>query len=368
MGGKKGGPVLNSWIKEFCTLVFIQTIQAFIYAIIISVIVKMSFLSIEDVDDRNASMGIICVIALASVFKAEEMVKKIFGFGNSKADVRGAMSSLAKTVIARDFARKVLDNGSKVAGGIKAKTDAAKGRAKLKARMERDEATFKTGGDVALDSGENNTTNSTYQEYYEKAKQAKLNGDMEGYRTNMGIAAGMKKSGAGVPATSQAKDGKSIRDYNAMKDKYQDQLDELKKKRQEGTKQILRGLGETAGAVPGAVAGAIIGGADGNIDEALRGAGVGMGIGDTIGGIAASGVHGYASVTKSVPSKVGDAASAVNKIRQAVRDQQIEGAGLEKARKTAVEYYRQATKNRVSEKELQAMIKKANDASADNAN
>lgn len=367
MGGKKGGPVLNSWIREFCTLVFVQTIQAFIYAMIISLILEINFGAISKVEDRNSGMAILAIIALTSVFKIEEMVKKIFGFGNSKADVRGAMSSLAKSAIAWNFGKRVLDNTSKVAGGIKAKQDAAKGRQKLKARMERDKATFENGGDTALASGGNDTTNSTYQDYYEKAKQAKLNGDMDGYRTNMGIAAGMKKSGAGS-STGKAKDGKSIRDYNAMKDKYQDQLDELKKKRQEGTKQILRGLGETAGAVPGAVAGAIIGGADGNIDEALRGAGVGMGIGDSLGGAAADRVYSSASFAKSVPSKVGDAASTVNKIRQAVRDQQIEGAGLEKARKTAVEYYRQVTKNRASEKELQAMIKKANDASADNAN
>lgn len=372
MGGKKGGPVLSSWIKEFCTLVFIQTIQAFIYAMIISLILEINFGAVDKVEDRNSGMAILAIIALTSVFKVEEMVKKIFGFGNTRADVRGAMSSIAKTAIAWNFGKRVLDNGAKVAGGIKAKQDAAKGRQKLKARMERDRGTFDTGSGAALASGDAGEGNSTYQEYYDKAKQAKLNGDMDGYRTNMGIAAGMKKtsnlSTGSANANNKAKDGKSIRDYNAMMDKYQDQLDELKKKRQEGTKQILRGLGETAGAVPGAFAGAIIGGADGNLDEALQGFATGAGIGDTIGGSVAESAYKYTTVAASVPSKVGDAASAVKKIRQAVKEQQIDGTKLEKARKTAVAYYKEATKNRVSEKELQGIIKKANEANADNAN
>ena len=42
MFGKKGA-VLGGWIKEFCTLVFIQTIQAFIYALVISFIVRNKF-------------------------------------------------------------------------------------------------------------------------------------------------------------------------------------------------------------------------------------------------------------------------------------------------------------------------------------
>ena len=363
MGGKKGGPVLNSWIKEFCTLVFIQTIQAFIYAIIISIIVKMSFLSIEDVDDRNASMGIICVVALTSVFKVEELVKKIFGIGNSKADVRGAMSSLAKTAIAWNFGKKVLDNTSKVAGGVKARQDAAKGRQKLKSRMERDQATFGVGG-------------ASTTEMFDDSSQEALNQGQSspggvGGRTETTHSGGQSAGNAGNRAPSAnnaAKNGKNIRDYNAMMDKYQDQLDELKKKRQEGTKQILRGIGETAGAVPGALAGTIIGGADGDLDSALRGAAVGMGIGDTVGGAVAENAYKYGSIAAGAPSKVASSVDTVKKIQKAVAEQNIDGKGLTKAKNLATAYYRQATKNRVTEKELQAMIKKANEANADNAN
>ena len=322
MGGKKGA-VLGSWIKEFCTLVFIQTIQAFIYAIIISFIVKMSFMDIADVDDRNSSMGIICVIALVSVFKVEEMVKKIFGIGNTKADARGAMSSLAKTAIAWQFGKKVLDNGAKMLGGVKGIKDASKGRQKLKQRMNRDMATFDDGG-----SGDNATLGEgqePYREYYDKAKQAKLNGDMDGYRTNMGIAAGMKKAGVAAAASGgPAKSGKNTRDYNAMMDKYQDQLDELKKKKRDGIRQIMQGAGETIGAVPGFVGGAIVGGADGNLDEALRGAAVGMGMGDTIGGAAATTAYDLGTTVSSVPGNVKSTIDSVNKIRNAVKQQQID--------------------------------------------
>lgn len=367
MGGKKGGPVLNSWIKEFCTLVFIQTIQAFIYAIIISIIVKMSFLSIEDVDDRNASMGIICVVALTSVFKVEELIKKIFGIGNSKADVRGAMSSLAKTAIAWNFGKRILDNTTKVAGGIKSRQDAAKGRQKLKSRMERDQATFGIGGAVPDEAMDDIGPQIQQERLGVETSTAIDHGSYAGttHFNNQAREVANKKSQAGNNVT---KNGKNIRDYNAMMDKYQDQLDELKKKRQEGTKQILRGIGETAGAVPGALAGAVIGGADGDLDSALRGAAVGMGIGDTIGGSMAEGAYKYGAIAASTPSKITSSVDAVKKIQKAVAEQDIDGKGLTKAKNLATAYYKQATKNRVTEKELQTMIKKANEANADNAN
>lgn len=367
MGGKKGGPVLNSWIKEFCTLVFIQTIQAFIYAIIISIIVEMSFLSIEDVDDRNASMGIICVVALTAVFKVEELIKKIFGIGNSKADVHGAMSSLAKTAIAWNFGKRVLDNTTKVAGGIKSRQDAAKGRQKLKSRMERDQATFGIGGAVPDEAMDDIGPQIQQERLGAETSNAVDLGSYVGttHFNNQAIEVANKKSQAGNNVT---KNGKNIRDYNAMMDKYQDQLDELKKKRQEGTKQILRGLGETAGAVPGALAGAVIGGADGDLDAALRGAAVGIGIGDTIGGNVAEGAYTYGAVATSVPSKGKAVLDEVKRIKKALSEQEIDGKGLIKAKNYATAAYKEATRNRVSEKELQAMIKKANEASADNAN
>lgn len=356
MGGKKGGPVLSSWIKEFCTLVFIQTIQAFIYAMIISLILEINFGAVDKVEDRNSGMAILAIIALTSVFKVEEMVKKIFGIGNTRADVRGAMASIAKTAIAWNFGKRVLDNGAKVAGGIKAKQDAAKGRQKLKARMKRDQILASVGDNATYLPNESDPAHGRYS-FIRSVSSSNSDGNSNG---NSG---GSNKSSSSGPLSV-----KNIRDYNAMMDKYQDQLDELKKKRQEGTKQILRGLGETAGAVPGAFAGAIIGGADGNLDEALQGFATGAGIGDTIGGSVAESAYKYTTVAASVPSKVGDAASAVKKIRQAVKEQQIDGTKLEKARKTAVAYYKEATKNRVSEKELQGIIKKANEANADNAN
>jgi len=347
MGGKKGVS-LNSWMKKFCTLVFLQSIQAFIYAMIIVLIVSMSFEGIDDVNDRNASMGIISIIALTSVFKIEEMVKKIFGIGGTKADARGAMSSLAKTAIAWQFGKRVLDNGSKMIGGAKGIKDAAKGREKLKKRMDRDMATFGNGGggSPSLGAGQDSSDSGVSP-------------------TSPSLPNASTSTGSSIPSGgTPSRGGKDTRDYNAMMDKYQDQLDELKKKRKESIRQIFQGVGETAGAVPGALAGAIIGGADGNLDEALRGAAVGMGMGDTIGGKVATTAYDLGGVPGNVKGAVDSAA----KIREAVRQQQIDGRGLEKARNVARAYYREATKNRVSETEIQEMINRANEANADNAN
>ena len=72
----KGG-VLNNWIREFCTLVFTQTIQAFLYAVIISVILLgMTKDNNVSADDYNASLGLMCTFALMSIFKVEKQYTK----------------------------------------------------------------------------------------------------------------------------------------------------------------------------------------------------------------------------------------------------------------------------------------------------
>ena len=117
----KGGGLLSQWIKEFCELVFIQTLQAFIYAIVISFIVTIlqndTGLS---KDDHNTAVGIISVVALTAIFKLEDMLRKVFGFGPTKADHGNAIASLAKWGFAMQMGKSVLDNGKKIIGRCKA--------------------------------------------------------------------------------------------------------------------------------------------------------------------------------------------------------------------------------------------------------
>ena len=65
------------WLKEFCSLIFTQTVQAFLLAIIMSVVVATaSNGNIEDQGNTISATGLIAIIALASISKVELLVKK----------------------------------------------------------------------------------------------------------------------------------------------------------------------------------------------------------------------------------------------------------------------------------------------------
>ena len=121
MFGKGGGPI-GTWIKEFCQLVFIQTLQAFVYAIVIIFIVeilKNDYRNQMDIGSHNTAVGIICVVALTAIFKLEDIAREIFGFGRTKADHGNAIASLAKWGFALSMGKSVLDNGKKIIGRSK---------------------------------------------------------------------------------------------------------------------------------------------------------------------------------------------------------------------------------------------------------
>lgn len=137
MGGKGGGP-LASWIREFTTLVFVQTVQAFIYALILIVILQaMNPSGSESGDDFNTGVGLMSVFALTSLFKVEGIIRKIFGLGDTKAGHKGAIKSIAKTAFALKLGKRVLDNGKKISGGIKSIRDYKKDAKSVSDRVRR---------------------------------------------------------------------------------------------------------------------------------------------------------------------------------------------------------------------------------------
>lgn len=308
MGSKGGGP-LNVWLREFMALVFTQTIQAFIYAIVISVILYgMQPRSDVSATDNNAALGLMSTFALLSVFKVEALAKQIFGVGESKASTGNAMKSIAKTAIAAQMGKRVLDNAGKVFGGIRQINKSRQDNRKTRARLEEDMADngFKMGkdgkpeyvGGTASTGGVTSkaragTTSANAQmsdaqrQYYNAALEAKANGDMDGYKRNRELAAAVRKGENASFGTSSAPGGDVISDAakrrmkNALRS-YEDRLAEIKRARNEGVKSIASGLTEGVASTFGGVTGAVIGGADGNLDEALQGMGIGAGIGDTV--------------------------------------------------------------------------------------
>ena len=315
--GKGGGP-LSVWIKEFTALVFTQTIQAFIFAIIISIILFGTATNPVDAsaDDSNAALGLMSVFALLSVFKVEEMVKKIFGLSDTKASPGTAMKSIAKTAFAVQLGKRVLDNAGKLTGGIRNINKSRQDLAKAKKRHDEDLADYGLeykngeyvkngkGGPLAKPTGSGGASgsasgrSSAEEKYYAKAMAAKKAGDMDGYNANMEKAAfartlgnssgGGSSSGSGASVPTVDIDGMEVSgaDYRRIKNAtraFEDKIDEVKKARNEGIKSIASSLAESTGAMFGAATGGLLAGADGNIDEMVRGIVAGAGVGDTIG-------------------------------------------------------------------------------------
>lgn len=315
--------IFSTWIREFCSLVFIQTIQAFIFAIVMALIISVmtpdNVSGVERADVVSAT-GFIAVIALASISKIEDLVKKIFGVQSNVTDpsMKGGMKSLASTMIAAKLARGVLDNGKKVAGGVGGVISANRQMRVAKTRYARDmnrkltEFGVKNNSNgIGENTSQNNTgANATSQDYYNKALEAKKNGDMPGYYTNRGIAAGMNKATSqvinnandtGVNA-GRAKNISSISaagnvgnmnfndisnkqraELEKMNDAFNDKMNELKAKKSQSVAQGFSGLIESSGALVGGTAGVIAGASLGDVGDTLKYGLAGMGIGDTIG-------------------------------------------------------------------------------------
>ena len=275
----KGG-ALNAWLKEFTALVFTQTVQAFIYAIIITIILYGMGDETGSIsaNDNNAALGLMATFALLSVFKVEEMVKKIFGMGDTKASHGNAMKSIAKTAIAAKLGKRVLDNMGKVTGGIGAITKAGQDRKKTMKRFEEDMA---DNGFVKGDNGKLSYAGKGAQ----RGNDSLFNNTGGNGGANTSEAAEQAVENASKAAAANAA-GMSAADQRRMRNafrSYEDKLSEIKKARNDGIKSIASGFTEGVGATFGATTGGILGGADGDLDEMLQGIMAGAGVGDAVG-------------------------------------------------------------------------------------
>lgn len=281
----KGGGALSMWIKEFTALVFTQTIQAFIYAIIISIILFGMVGSGGDTsaDDNNAALGLMSTFALLSVFKVEDMAKKIFGISDTKATPGGAVKNLAKLAIAGQLGKKVLNNTGKVLGGIKSVNQAGQDRRKAKKRFDEDMKDegfeFKNGKIVSTSKGAGQSQANA--NVNANAKQAA--------DTNVALNIDDGNSSGDVGKVNVTTNDQEMskaayrRAKNALRT-FEDKAAEINKARNEGIKSIASGIAETTGAFFGAAPGAVIGASiSGEIEDALAGMVSGAGIGDTVG-------------------------------------------------------------------------------------
>lgn len=311
----KGGP-LSAWIREFTTLVFVQTVQAFIFAIIILLIMSAMEppTDTSEADDYNVGVGLMCVFALTSLFKVEEIVKKIFGLQATKADHSNAIKSIAKTAFAVKLGKRALDNGKKITGGVKQISDARKNSLKNKQRYKEDlnDLGIKDPNATKVEAQKDNTllgggtntvaTSPRYRDF-DSSQSSLMPGAVEtSSNGNNKIPVKDVANGADISTPSRNQVGaagefnyvdnalnsneinaKTQQKLRSLKRQYEDKEKEFQKQKKQGIESIAKGITETGGVIIGATAGAILGGADGNLDEAFQGAVAGAGVGDAIG-------------------------------------------------------------------------------------
>lgn len=312
--------IFANWFKEFCSLVFIQTIQAFIFAIVMALIISvMTPENVQGTDrsDYVAATGVIAVIALASISKLEELVKKIIGVKSSITDpgMKGGMKSLATTMMAASLAKGVLDNAGKFAGGVggafvanrkmnQARTDMAK---KLKT------SNSNSG------SGDGNS-GSTSGDYLDRARQALESGNMDDYTKNMNMYEGARNVEKNANANSGADKKK---DLSKAYEDYENKMEELRDKRRKSLFNIAKGTTETIGAIGGGITGLTIGAAAGESKDMLNYGLAGMGIGDKVGAIPVKAIETGSNIGYEVNKIVDERrkfVSAVENINQDAKD------------------------------------------------
>lgn len=314
MFGKGGGP-LSAWIKEFCELVFIQTIQAFIFALVIAFIVNiLEAQSSMEATDRNSALGIVCIVALTSIFKIEEIARTIFGYGKTKADHGNAVASIGKTMLAFQMGKNLLDNGKKIIGGAGAVAGAHGERVKAIKRFNRkvgaleadnggektiyvsneDKARLSDVGGSGGSSGSSTSNNRKQRDIDSKKRDQKVqlfndaqkarrlaSQEKDENKRKALLAEAKKKmqqskaiddtlvsSKPAVGNSGSSSGGGKIKDYNQKKmqldDELQDKLKEINKKKRQGIKTMVSGVAETGAAMVGFTAGTAMGAASTN--------------------------------------------------------------------------------------------------------
>lgn len=288
---KKG--IFGGWFKELASLIFTQTVQAFLLAIIMSIIVNA--LVGTDGNGSTYGAGLLAIIALSQFNKIELLIKNIFGvtsqYGGGMDQGKGG---LLASMMALKAGKKVLDNAPKTVAGIGNRIKSGK---TIKS-LEKQKEALGAGGlaDAAMD------------EMTEQADKF-----IDNAATGAGLQAGANmvnggNSGGGVGISSsqidqlisavkeqtqtmknQKLDGDKSSKADKMKE-LDDKIAEAKLQRRDSRRQIVSGITETAGAIAGgavgATAGAIVslGTGDDFGKTVAKGIGFGVGAGDSIGG------------------------------------------------------------------------------------
>lgn len=346
--------VFTTWVKELCALVFVQTIQAFILAIVLSIMITFIVPTggkFQNTDDVNA-LGILCIILLTSLTKMEQITKKIFGLDSGILQNKPPHGLMASYMALKAVGR-VFNNVPKVVGGIGSATlgaglDKKKANSAMLTRLKR-KGLDKNGntlggskpiagvGGLSSAAGDNsNNINEWDDTHYKNAKEAYKSGDMDKYQKEMELQnavdearreysqklAGSIISGSG---SGSSKKQDKVDDFYKIMDKYDDELAKAKEKRRKGIQDAFSGGIETIGAAAGGMVGLSIGSvsglATGDLDQIHKATAYGIGVGDALGEHLTNAV---ASATTNIKSRASVNKKLDNQIAQMEKNLKIQ--------------------------------------------
>lgn len=290
--------VFTTWIKELCALVFVQTIQAFILAIVLSII--LTFIAPTGGkftnQDSVSALGILCIVLLTSLTKMEQITKKIFGLDSGILQNKPPHGLMA-SYMALKAAGRMFNNIPKIASGVSGLVGARTDKKKVQARFN---------------NRRNNMLGGTSEADSALGAGAGAGGAGGGAGSDDDSLESLTGGGAvgslGGGTTPQFRNGYKQKDLDALEDKYEEQLAAIKKQRKEARSKILSGTLETGGAITGALAGASIGLtsglATGDLDQIPKAIGYGIGAGDAVGEATASAIRIPGNIKSSIQSNI----------------------------------------------------------------
>ena len=270
--------IFGSWFREFATLVFTQTVQAFILAIVMTIIVSCLSESASGGGSAVNAAGLLAIVALSSFGKIEMLVKNIFGVTSGYGDpaMKNGAGFTAGTLLALRGGKRLLDNHRKSVEGARMIEQGNKGMQVLGAQNLDPTRGLDTGKgnnnsqDNPSDDKDNDTVKNTTDQIKEQVVRLETMGNIQ----------------ALTEAISRLTEATNTTNKDNAKDKMKEYQDMIRKGEEMQSSARL----ENAGAVIGGIGGAIVGLAEGdNIAErTLQGAGAG----DLVGAGVASRSYG----------------------------------------------------------------------------
>lgn len=263
--------IFGKWLREFATLVLTQTVQAFLLAIVMTIIISCLGNSTGDAESGNQAAGLLAIIALASFGKIEMLVKNIFGvtsqFGDPSLQA-GARGLTAGSMLAMKGGKRLLDNGSKLVQSHRQISEAKKGLATVDGDGKELAAGVDKNGNpnlVTKDGKEANLTGSPSDALEAGAEMSQASLQVQGL-DNLGT---LNQAIADLTRAVEKSNGGS------QKEKYEKMLEEGKNLRRSAIRENIGGaIGGTAGAIVGLAKG------DNVVETTLAGAGAGDAIGE----------------------------------------------------------------------------------------